>query len=299
MIHGSARDADNYFRSAVAAAFLAGALDDTIVIAPRFAANDPGGPNCGDTLSPNELNWRCEPDPQDWRYGGTAAGNESISTFDVVDETVRMLARKETFPNMSAIVVAGHSGGASLVARYQAVNSVHDAIGLPITYVAANAANYIYLDELRPTAAAYPVSAGAPGFVAPIPKESFVRFSDAAKCNGFDAWPYGPRNRRGGSLQVSESQLRERLLTRTIVYLVGQLDILPLQNFDGSCSAMAQGPTRMARALAYGKYLNETYAAKHQVSVVALCGHNVRCMFTADPVLPTIFPEVKQKKGGP
>src|SRR5690349_15851606 len=36
MIHGSARDADNYFRTALAAAFLAGALDDSIVIAPRF-----------------------------------------------------------------------------------------------------------------------------------------------------------------------------------------------------------------------------------------------------------------------
>ncbi len=32
MVHGAGRDADNYFRTAVAAAFLAGALDDTIVI---------------------------------------------------------------------------------------------------------------------------------------------------------------------------------------------------------------------------------------------------------------------------
>ncbi len=30
MVHGAGRDADNYFRTAVAAAFLAGALDDTL-----------------------------------------------------------------------------------------------------------------------------------------------------------------------------------------------------------------------------------------------------------------------------
>src|SRR5690349_15995610 len=48
LVHGAGRDADNYFRTAVAAAFLAGALDDTIVIAPRFASNTGGG--CADKL---------------------------------------------------------------------------------------------------------------------------------------------------------------------------------------------------------------------------------------------------------
>src|SRR6185295_2997218 len=37
VVHGAGRNADNYFRSAVAAAFLANALDNTIVISPRFA----------------------------------------------------------------------------------------------------------------------------------------------------------------------------------------------------------------------------------------------------------------------
>ena len=34
MVHGTNRNADHYFATATAAAFLAGALDDTIVIAP-------------------------------------------------------------------------------------------------------------------------------------------------------------------------------------------------------------------------------------------------------------------------
>src|SRR5437868_10242660 len=48
MVHGAGRDADNYFRNAIAAAFLAGALEDTIVIAPRFASNAAG---CRDNLA--------------------------------------------------------------------------------------------------------------------------------------------------------------------------------------------------------------------------------------------------------
>src|SRR6478609_4782961 len=38
MVHGAGRNADHYFETAMAAAFLAGALDNTIVLAPRFAA---------------------------------------------------------------------------------------------------------------------------------------------------------------------------------------------------------------------------------------------------------------------
>ena len=38
-VHGILRDADNHFRTALAAAFLADALNDTIIVAPRFASN--------------------------------------------------------------------------------------------------------------------------------------------------------------------------------------------------------------------------------------------------------------------
>jgi len=39
VVHGAPRNADNYFRGATAAGFLAGALDDTEIISPRFASN--------------------------------------------------------------------------------------------------------------------------------------------------------------------------------------------------------------------------------------------------------------------
>src|ERR1051325_9031553 len=42
VIHGTNRDAHNYYRTAVAAAFLAGALDDTVVISPKIASSAGG-----------------------------------------------------------------------------------------------------------------------------------------------------------------------------------------------------------------------------------------------------------------
>ena len=74
--------------------------------------------------------------------------------------------------------------------------------------------------------------------------------------------------------------------------LFGQVDVLPLGGFDSSCSAMAQGATRRSRGEAYVKYLNEQMGAKHAVQIVSECGHNDRCVYTTDKVLPVIFPQV-------
>jgi len=77
-----------------------------------------------------------------------------------------------------------------------------------------------------------------------------------------------------------------------VTYLLGDLDTLPLGGFDSSCPAMAQGPTRLARGQAFLNYANKKYGAQHKVMVIPLCGHNARCMFTAEPALPILFPKL-------
>src|SRR6202008_2614516 len=107
-IHGAGRNADNYFRSTVAAGFLADALGTTLVISPRFAGND--GTLCKDTLAANELNWRCF-GTTTWRTGSAAVSDESVTSFALVDEILRKLAKRDVFPALKTIVVAGHSAG--------------------------------------------------------------------------------------------------------------------------------------------------------------------------------------------
>src|SRR5438552_17032605 len=157
MVHGAGRDADNYFRTAVAAAFLAGALDDTLVISPRLASN--AGQGCRDTLAPDEVNWNCN----SWRSGGPATSNEKVNSFDLTDEILRKVARKDVFPNLHAVVVAGHSAGGQYVTRYEMANQIHDKLGIPITYVVSNPSSYAYPESIRPTDGAFAVSARTPG----------------------------------------------------------------------------------------------------------------------------------------
>jgi hypothetical protein len=270
MIHGTNRDADNYFRTALAAAFLGGALEDTIVISPRIASAAGG---CHDALDTNEVSWSCSGDS--WRSGGTSASTDKLTSFDFVDEILRKLANKDTFPNLKAIVVAGHSAGGQYVNRYSMANQVHDTLSVPVTYVVANPSSYAYLDGTRPA------GEGA----------NFAAFSAAPTCANYDRWPYGLQNRTGGyTARQSDEQLKKQLAARPVTYLLGEIDILPLGGFDGSCSAMAQGPTRLARGQAFAKFVNQKIGAKHDMKVVSLCGHNARCMFTSETALPLIFP---------
>ena len=162
VVHGAGRDADNYFRSSLAAAFLGGALDNTVVIAPRMASN---AANCKDTLAANEVSWNCNT----WRSGGPAISNPDLTSFDFLDEILRKVARKEIFPNLKAIVVAGHSAGGQVVNRYEMGNQVHEKLGVPVTYVVSNPSSYAYPEALRPTDAAYSVQAHPPSYVPEIP----------------------------------------------------------------------------------------------------------------------------------
>src|SRR5688572_26924899 len=49
VVHGGDRRADRTFRTGLAAAFLAGELETTLVVAPRFASSQ--GPECHDTVA--------------------------------------------------------------------------------------------------------------------------------------------------------------------------------------------------------------------------------------------------------
>ncbi len=272
VVHGAGRDADNYFRTALAAAFLAGAFEDTIVISPRFASNN--GRGCNDKLALNEINWSCSGDS--WRSGGQATGSSKLTSYDLMDEILRKLARKDDFPNLKVIVLSGHSAGGQYVTRYEMANRVHDTLGIPINYVVSNPSSYAYVDPERPSGA----------------NSELRAFGDARNCTTYDNWPYGLKNRSGYTANIPDDQLKKQLAARGATYLLGELDILPLAGFDSSCPAMAQGATRLARGQAFVNYVNQKYKAEHKAIVIPLCGHNARCMFTAELALPVLFPKL-------
>lgn len=286
MVHGAGRNADHYFETAMAAAFLAGALDNTIVLAPRFAAGR-------DTVKANELLW-----PEggtSWRAGGASPTNTAITSFDFVDEIVKKLADKKVFPNLTAIVIAGHSAGGQYATRYAMTNKVHGTPGVSLSYVVANPSSYAWPSAERPLPVgnADPVGADKEA-LGPNGEKVNTNFTfgafDSTKAANYNRWPSGLENRVGYSVGPTNEQLVRQLVERPTTYLLGQVDVLPLGGFDSSPNAMAQGPTRRARGEAFYTYVTQKLGAKHEAIIVPECGHNDRCVFTTNIVFPAIFP---------
>jgi pimeloyl-ACP methyl ester carboxylesterase len=287
MVHGAGRNADHYFETSMAAGFLAGALDNTIIIAPHFIASN-------DKPAPNEVMW---PERgENWRSGGASPTNPTLTAFGFLDTLVLRLADKKTFPNLTRVVIAGHSAGGQVATRYEMANRIHNTPGLSISYVVANPSTYAWPAAVRPLPAgnadptdAYKESLGAKGDS--LHSDFTFGTFDTTKAPNYNRWPSGLENRTTGYVAgMSDDQLKRQLVERPTTYLLGQVDVLPLGGFDSSPNAMAQGPTRRARGEAFFKYVTETLGAKHKAIIVSECGHNDRCIFTTNVVLPVIFP---------
>ena len=287
MVHGAGRNADHYFETSTGAAFLAGALENTIVIAPRFAAGK-------DKVAANEVLW---PERgENWRSGGAPATLPAVGSFDFVDEIVRKLADKKIFPNLTKVVIAGHSAGGQFATRYEMSNKIHGTLGVAMSYVVANPSSYAWPASVRPLPAgdADPATADKEA-LGPNGEKVNTNFTygpfDAGKAPMFDRWPAGLQDRKGYTEKMSDEQLRKQLAERPTTYLLGQVDVLPLGGFDSSPTAMAQGPTRRARGEAFVKYITDNLGAKPTAIIVPECGHNDRCIFTTDVVWPSLFPK--------
>lgn len=287
MVHGAGRNADHYFETSTAAGFLGGALDNTIIIAPRYIAGN-------DKPSPNEVMW--PEGGNSWRGGGMSPTNPTISAFDFMDEIVRKLADKKIFPKLTTIVIAGHSAGGQFATRYAMTNKVHSTPGVSISYVVANPSSYAWPVAVRPlpTGDADPAIADKEA-LGPTGTKVHADFTygafDTTKAPNYNRWPAGLQNRTGYAAGMSDDQLKRQLVERPTTYLLGQVDVLPLGGFDSSPNAMAQGPTRRARGEAFFKYVTDSLGAKHNAIIVPECGHNDRCVFTTDVVFPVIFPK--------
>lgn len=309
VVHGGGRDAHTNFLHVLTAGFVAGTLNDTLVVSPRFASNHEAiaqlltGEDAvaaarapaRDAIAANELNFVSQFGPRHWNAGGVAA-NANVTSYEVIDEALRRLADRTRFPNLRHIVVAGHSSGGQFVGRYHFVNRVHESLGVKVSYIVSNPGAYTYLDERRPTPAALPhMSSSVPGFIEltpqPAGQAAFRAFADARNCTQFDQWPYGMKNRQGYAAQASDEQLVRQIVSRPATWVLGELDILPLVNFDVSCPAVAQGNSRLSRGLAFTRYLREHFQARHHTVVLDGCGHSTRCMLTHDRMLPVLFPK--------
>ena len=253
-VHGSERNAHSYFNSIEAMVKRQRGIDKTIIISPHFKeALDP--------LLPQELYYSAE----GWLSGDEAL-NGPVSSFEVIDYIMSLLANKSNFPNLKEIVMTGHSAGGQLTQRY-AVGSNSDRIypDIRFRYIVANPGSYVYLTKNRPV-------------------------NLALNCH-FNDYKFG-LDHLNRYMQKDVSQLIDQYTSKQVVYLLGEQDIIS-NNIDQSCPAQYQGKTRLERGQFYKAQLETEFPlARHFLFTVPGIGHTQYGMYTSAVGQKVLFQEL-------
>jgi len=265
VLHGRLRNADVYFQSAKTAQAAAGdAGKSSIMIVPQFLAEVDVEAH---HLPPETLRWTLE----GWEGGDAALAPAPASSFEALDAILARLADRRLFPNLSQVVVAGHSGGAQVVQRYAIAGKGELALtsqGIGVRYVVANPSSYAYFNGERPEP------------------------SIAANCPDYNHWKYGMEARPEYLASPSIATLEQAYIARRVIYLLGTLDTNPNHPaLDKSCMAEAEGPYRYARGHAYAAAMQVRDAGtpNHRVWDVQGVGHDGDKMLTSSCGLKALF----------
>lgn len=273
VVHGNDGNAEGYFKTALAASAAAKQGDGTLILAPHFVEQaQKTAPPAG------SLAWDRG---DDWRAGdlSSAAATPRVSSFTVMDRLLTTLADRTRFPNLQNIVIAGHSAGGQYVQRYALLRAAAAAGPIAVRFVVANPSSYLYLDARRP-------DPSAPGA---------FRLPTASAC-AVNRYKYGLERGNGAVAAavaaLGVSGLAERYRQQAVTYLLGERDNDPNHRLlDKGCAAMAQGPTRLARGLAYQRHLDSYYAPHAQrFETVPGASHNAARMFGSPAGLAALFP---------
>lgn len=279
VIHGTNRNADDYFETlTTAAAMRPGKTDSTIIIAPQFLIEEDIDFH---NLDEDHLYWS----NSGWKSGSYSRDEVSnprparISSFAVIDTI--LLRLNNNCPNLSSIIITGHSAGGQFTNRYAATtpmaNIICEQFETSIKFIIANPSSYVYLDSRRKVA-------GTIDQFAPPDND----------CPGYNEWKYGLNNLYTYPANVGVNYIRENYGKRNVVYLLGENDNNPnSSDLDISCEAMLQGIHRLERGSVYFNYLIDFYGNdilnKHSLDTVPEVGHDNFGIYTSSIGLFHLF----------
>lgn len=242
VIHGVARNADEYFDYALTSAVQEKLAHQTLIVAPHFKIDS-------DPLKPAELYWQ-----ESWKFGDLSH-IETVSSYEVVDKLIEHIVSKDYFPNLKKLTVIGHSAGGQFVARYAAGSQSVSNPSPPLFFVVANPSSYLYFSAER--------WVEPHGFSIPN-----------TDCEDFDSYPYGTLKRNNYMNQTSVRDLEKRFNSRNVFLLLGEEDHLT-DYLDTSCEANLQGKDWFDRGMTYFRFL-KTFFPKSRVNLrtVKNVGHS-------------------------
>ncbi len=279
IIHGDGRNATDNEVHIEKAAKIAG-TNQTLIIAPQFLiADDLGATEKQNILYWSFLGWKQGDESLTWPYGR----NWSMSSYEVTDKIINHVLNSGLFPNISKVVIVGHSAGGQFVNRYAAgnVQQQNSPNKISFKYIIASPSSYLYFDNLRKTS------------------DSNNEFEDPSqktkqKCSTYNDYKYGLNKLNPYMQKVGSVQIVEQYKSREVVYLLGGADKSRWDSsVDKSCQADLQGSNRLERGQVYfnyiGQVLGKTVYKNHRQIVISDVNHDARELLVAPEGVNELF----------
>jgi pimeloyl-ACP methyl ester carboxylesterase len=211
-----------------------------------------------------------------WRSGEASLTDPlprpwTISSFAALDALVATVDDAAKFPNLSRVVVAGHSAGGQVVNRYSlGTPGPSGDAAVDVHYVVMNPSSYVYLSGARFTDR---------GFGTPSADQ-------VAQCPDYNQYKYGMEGRNDYMSSLDAEAMVRRFVSRNVVYLLGESDTDPEDSsMDTGCEAQLQGAQRLERGTNYWRSLQRVAGPsilRHQSRVtVPGVGHDAHDMFAS------------------
>lgn len=279
VIHGTNRNADEYFENMETAARTVPTLtNNTLIVAPQFLTEadiDFHG------LDAEHLYWT----NGGWKSGSNSRNEDSnprparIPSYAVLDSLLVHLANQ--FPNLSSIVFTGHSAGGQVTQRMAATSPITDVLcmdyDISMRFVVANPSSYVYMDGQRKTA------------------NNTTEFAlPTNSCKTYNEWKYGLDDLFTYPKSVGIPTIRSINQKNTVTYLLGKNDNNPnSSSLDNDCEAKLQGAHRLERGIVYFNYLQYYYGdeitATHDLVTIPNAGHNNFDMYNSTAGIEVLF----------
>jgi L-asparaginase / beta-aspartyl-peptidase len=221
-----------------------------------------------------------------WREGEPSVNQPAVSNYDLLDGMVMHVANR--FPNVKAIIHAGHSAGGQLVSRYSFGTPVYDALrdrGIFVRYIISNPSSVLYFDRQRPDLIS------GKGF---IDYRTRTPVLAEGECREFNTYKYGLDGMVPYMTRRPVSAMLASYRQREVFMFQGLSDIDPnADGLDKDCPGMLQGRFRLERGQRYYEYLGhffgpEIYKTKFLVLSPGVA-HSAREMFSSPSGKPLIF----------
>jgi hypothetical protein len=264
VVHGSDQNPNDYFGYIVASAQSAGKLTSTLIIAPHFQIKA-GAP------ASDELFWTHN---HYWRRGDPSVNGGGVSSFAVMDQIVNRVANRRLFPNLTRIVVTGHSAGGIFTNRYASGSRAQAShTGHRFHYIIANPATYLYLDRVRPV----------------LSDPGMTDFSIPSTSCAYNKYLYGLDGRNPYMSAVSSSTIRSQYRSRRVTYFLGGADTQP-PGGDTTCAAAFQGDSHFERGSWFFRYVQRFIpTSTHDKVVVPGVDHDGGGMYTSSQGQSLLF----------